>query len=87
MTRFQSISDDNFKPPVIPRTLPPATLPKSDSFQNGATMGNMKDATFGSTADSHYKALYEKTLTENDKLRRQVDDLKHKQKVSHLDTC
>jgi hypothetical protein len=37
----------------------------------------MKDATFGSTADLHYKALYEKTLVENDLLRKQVDELKY----------
>jgi hypothetical protein len=46
-------------------------------------MTNLKDATFGSTSDLHYKALYEKSLIENERLRSQIEELKYsdRQKV------
>jgi hypothetical protein len=73
LLHFQSLSDESFKAaaPVIPRSVPPT---KSDSYQNG--LSNLKDVTFGSTADSHYKQLYEKTLDENERLRKQLEDAK-----------
>lgn len=40
-------------------------------------MTNLKDVTFGSTADLHYKALYEKSLIENERLRNQIEELKY----------
>ncbi|KAI6193508.1 Ankyrin repeat protein [Aphelenchoides besseyi] len=78
----QSVSDDGFKPPVIPR-IPPASYASTGSGtnldeknQNGV---GLKGATFGSTGDSHYKSLYEKVLDENERLRKHVDELKSQQ--------